>query len=166
MYNDHFKLQLRQNQNCDISYSGLVMPIGTSYSDTTLQIRPPNALSTSLTVYLLPAPTLDGAAALCCTQPAVRLDVADLRWVVNWCGSDKVASEVGLRDPAWNCRCCNNTDRVKARKGFLLLNTRQTWQTSEVQLAVFQAPTQSDMAATAESTLPRGFMPLALCSSK
>lgn len=63
------------------------------------------------------------------------------------CGS------VGVWDPARNCRCCNNTDRVKARKGFLLLNTRLTWQTCEVQLAVFQAPTQSDMAATAESSV-------------
>ncbi len=43
------------------------------------------------------------------------------------------ASEVG---PAWRCR--KKTDRVK---------------TCEVRLAVFQAPTQSDIAATAESSV-------------
>lgn len=50
-------------------------------------------------------------------------------------------------DPATSCRFGNKTDRVNARKYFLCCNTRLTLQTCEVQLAVFQAPAQSDMAA-------------------
>lgn len=56
-------------------------------------------------------------------------------------------------DPDRSCRFGNKTGRVNARKHFLHCNTRLTFQTCELQLAVFQVAEQSDMAATAESSV-------------